>query len=589
LLLLKTTRRLVLLFAPLALPCSAGAADWPAWRGPTGQGVTAETDLPLRWSATEHVLWKTALPGPGNSTPIVWGERVLVTQALQNGKERMLLCFDRKDGSLEWKRAIEYLEKEPTHEDNHYASASPVTDGERVIVSYGSAGVLAYDLEGKELWRRDLGKFHHIWGNASSPVIHGDLCLLNCGPGERSRLTALEKRSGKTVWEVEIPGGQGGGDVKSWTGSWSTPLVYGEEGREEVLVGYPGSLRGYAPATGKELWRASGLGRLVYTSPLAGQGIAVAASGFMGPALAVRLGGEGEVTGSRLLWRHEKNQQRIGSGVITGGRVYFMDEPGIVECLELESGRQVWKERLGAASWSSLLLSGDRIYVPDQDGETFVFRAAPKFELLARNPLRETTRGSIAPSEGQLFIRTYQHLWCIGNPGEKAPVTLFDGKTLQGWKVVGCEAVVDDGAILLKAGNGMVRTERIYRDFVLALEWKALKPDNWDSGVYFRSTDPPPGSPWPKTYQANLKKGDEGNVAELKEARSKGLTRPGEWNRFKLTVVGSTAELEINEKPAWKAGGVKTPEGFIALQAEIPGGGQFLFRKITILELGKGS
>jgi hypothetical protein len=170
---------------------------------------------------------------------------------------------------------------------------------------------------------------------------------------------------------------------------------------------------------------------------------------------------------------------------------------------------------------------------------------------------------------------------------EKAPVSLFDGQTLKGWKVTGCEAVVQDGAILLKAGNGLVRTEKSYRDFVLEVEWKALKPDAWDSGIYFRSAEPPPGSAWPKVYQANLKKGLEGNVEELKEARSTGLTKPGEWNRFKLTAKGSAAELEINGKPAWKASGLKNLEGFIALQAEIPGGGQFLFRGIRILEIGK--
>ena len=167
----------------------------------------------------------------------------------------------------------------------------------------------------------------------------------------------------------------------------------------------------------------------------------------------------------------------------------------------------------------------------------------------------------------------------------KEPVSLFDGKTLNGWKVLGCEAVVEDGAILLKAGNGMVRTERTYKDFVLEVDWKALKPDNWDSGVFFRCGDTPQGQSWPKTYQANLRKGLEGNVAELPAARSTGLTKPGEWNHFKLTLTGTTAELEINGKPAWKADGVKQPSGFIGLQAEIPGGGQFLFRNIQVLEL----
>jgi hypothetical protein len=169
-------------------------------------------------------------------------------------------------------------------------------------------------------------------------------------------------------------------------------------------------------------------------------------------------------------------------------------------------------------------------------------------------------------------------------PKPKEPVSLFDGRSLKGWKVSGCEAVVEDGALLLKAGNGLVRTEKAYRDFVLELEWKALKADNWDSGIYFRCDDPPAGSPWPKTYQVNLRKGAEGNVDDLKGARSAGLTRPGEWNTFKLTVAGTTAKLEINGKPAWSADGLKTPQGFIALQAEVPAGGQFLFRNIRVLE-----
>jgi hypothetical protein len=164
-------------------------------------------------------------------------------------------------------------------------------------------------------------------------------------------------------------------------------------------------------------------------------------------------------------------------------------------------------------------------------------------------------------------------------------VSLFDGKTLAGWQVTGCEAVVQDGAMLLKSGNGLVRTKHVYRDFVLEIEWKALKPDNWDSGVFFRSDDPPAGKPWPKTYQANLRKGMEGNVNELKTARSAGLTKPGDWNHFKLTVIGATAALEINGQPAWKADGLERPTGYIALQAEIPGGGQFLFRNIRIREL----
>jgi len=159
---------------------------------------------------------------------------------------------------------------------------------------------------------------------------------------------------------------------------------------------------------------------------------------------------------------------------------------------------------------------------------------------------------------------------------------LLNGKDLTGWDVLGCEAVVQDGALLIKGGNGLVQTKEQYADFVLDVEWKALKEDKWDSGIYFRYTAVPKGRPWPPRYQANIRKGAEGNVGELKGATSKGLVKPGEWNRFVLTVRGTAVELEINGKPAWKADGLAEPKGFISLQAEVPQGGQFLFRNVRI-------
>jgi outer membrane protein assembly factor BamB len=326
----------------------------------------------------------------------------------------MLLAFDRANGRLLWERTVAYEEPEPTHETNPYCSASPASDGERIVVSHGSAGVFAYDLEGKELWRRDLGKFHHIWGNASSPVLRGDLCFLNCGPGARTFLVALDKTSGKTVWQVDIPGGQEGGEASTWTGSWSTPLLAGPAGREDLLVSYPHRLHAYDPATGSERWKCEGLGKLVYTSPIAGEGVVAAMSGFMGPALAVRAGGEGDVTAARRLWHEDRAQQRIGSGMILEGRIYIVNETGVVDCRELESGKQVWRERVSDTTWSSLVLADGLFYLIDQEGETHVFRPGDKFERVARNPLAERTRASPALSNGEIFIRTYRHLWCIG-------------------------------------------------------------------------------------------------------------------------------------------------------------------------------
>lgn len=164
-------------------------------------------------------------------------------------------------------------------------------------------------------------------------------------------------------------------------------------------------------------------------------------------------------------------------------------------------------------------------------------------------------------------------------------VELFDGKTLSGWKIITCEAEVQDGCIFLKAGNGVVRTEKKYKDYVVEWECKALKADNWDSGVYFRCIDPAGNYPWPRKYQVNMRKGMEGNCDELKNAKSKGLSKDHEWNTYRLKVVGATAELEINGKPAWKTDGVTEPDGCISLQAEIPGGGQYLYRNIRIMEL----
>ena len=178
-------------------------------------------------------------------------------------------------------------------------------------------------------------------------------------------------------------------------------------------MSYPGRLVAFAADTGKELWSCAGLGKLVYTSPLAREGVAVSMSGFMGPPLAVRLGGRGEVAESRRLWRQERAQQRIGSGVIHKGHIYILNDPGVLECIQLKTGESLWKNRLAAKSWSSVVLSGNRLYTADDGGSCFVVEASPSFKVLARNELGERIRASIAVSNGALFIRSYQHLWCI--------------------------------------------------------------------------------------------------------------------------------------------------------------------------------
>ena len=404
----------MLLIATAALP----ADNWPAWRGPHGDGRSADKAPPLKWSRTENVRWKTPLPGPGNSSPIVWKDRIFLTQALDKGRRRAVLCFDRADGKLLWQRETPYTEKESTHETNPYCSATPVTDGERVIASLGSAGLVCYDFAGKELWRKDVGKLEHIWGNASSPILYGDLAILWCGPGERQFLLAVKKTTGETVWRHDEPGGKSGAaGQKEWLGSWCTPIVAHIGDHDELILGVPKKVKAFDPNTGKELWSCSGLGDLVYASPVcSADGIVVAVSGFYGPALAVRAGGSGDVTATHRLWHHtQRHPQRIGSPVIVGGHAYLLNESGLAQCFDVKTGEDLWKkERVSGASWSSLVYAAGRLYVNTMKGDTLVLSASPKYELLARNSLGERMLSSIAVADDELFIRSYEHLWYIG-------------------------------------------------------------------------------------------------------------------------------------------------------------------------------
>lgn len=410
-------KRTFLLAALLAgLAPIAAAENWPSWRGADGTGHSRERNLPVKWSATENVRWKTPLPGPGMSSPIVWGDRIFLTQALDKaGTQRALLCFDRKDGKQLWQHVVAFAGKESSYDgEPHYCSATPVTDGERVVASFGSAGVVCCDFQGKELWRRDLGTAEHIWGNAASPILYGDLVLLNFGPGERTFLTALNKKTGADVWKVAEPGGKAGGSgAAEWIGSWSTPVLLRLPDHDELIVCWPLAVKAYNPKDGTLLWTCSGSGRLAYATPLVTPEVVVAMSGFNGPYLAVTPGGHGDVTEARRLWRVERSTQRVGSGVLIGEHVYIVNANGTAECIEWKSGKTLWNERAGGSVWGSMVAADGRLYVTTQQGETLVLAAKPAFEVLSRNPLGERSQSSPAISDGEIFVRTYQHLWCI--------------------------------------------------------------------------------------------------------------------------------------------------------------------------------
>lgn len=413
----------VLLFTQASISM---AADWPQWRGPLGDGVSHEKGLPTQWGAQDNVAWKTPLPEPGNSTPIVWNDQVFVTQAIAAENRRTLMCFDRKSGTLTWQAGTKWEQKDPTHGTNPLCSPSPVTNGERVIAWFGSAGLFCYDMQGNELWQRDLGTQEHIWGYGSSPVIHGELCYLNFGPGARSFLLAVEIKTGKTVWQHDEPINTQGTDEAKFTnadfyGSWSTPVFRTVGSREELVISFPFRLCAFEPLTGRELWTSNGINALVYTSPLIKDDLIVTMGGYSGMAMALRVGASvhGSLDESYRLWRHPRTKQRIGSGAIFDGHIYVHNDPSTAECIELESGKVVWEERLRGANpkgtnWSSVMIADGLCYTITQGGDCFVFRASPKFELVSKNALGEPSNSSVVPSQGQLFIRTHKHLWCIG-------------------------------------------------------------------------------------------------------------------------------------------------------------------------------
>ncbi len=393
--------------------------NWPAWRNTNlGSGTTQDTGFPLTWERDKNVKWRIPLPERGNSTPIIWGDRVFVTQAITAEKWRGLMCFNREDGRLLWKSGLTYDQAERTHGDNPYCSASPSTDGKIVVAAYGSAGVAAYDFEGKEIWRRDFGPIDHVWGNSSSPVIHGEICFHYHGPSKGAALHALNLKTGETIWKWDepnwVPGPRTDGfredSDKGVIGSFSTPIIVPHAGGSILVMSFPLEMKAFEPATGKVLWTCEGLNPLVYTSPVAADGQIVAMGGYSGNSIAATPDG-------KRLWQEVRHFGGIGSGVIKDGYLYAANAGGVVHCVKMATGETVWKDRLPGAgkSWGSFILSGDNILTLSQPGDTVVFKANPeKLEVIAQSDIGEHTNSSLVVSGEQVFIRTFEALWCIG-------------------------------------------------------------------------------------------------------------------------------------------------------------------------------
>ncbi len=414
------SRMILTFFGVLACAASGFAEDWPFFRGPARDGKSAEAKAPLEWSKSKNILWKVKLPRQGNSSPVVTGDKVLVTCAEDSGgNKRSLYCFDKNSGKQLWVKTVQYDQKEPTHATNQYCASTPATDGKMVVVWHGSAGLYGYDLEGKELWKNDTGSFRHIWGYAGSRLIVGETAYINCGPGARSFVLAVNKADGTQIWKHDEPraADDKSPETKGWVGSWSSPIVAKIGGQDELLIFQSGQVNGYDLKTGKVLWSADGAGDLAYTDVMiaAEAGVGIAMAGYGGAAVGFKLG-QGPADAPTRLWRNANgNPQRIGSGVVVGNHVYTVGEPAI-QCFDVMTGKATWMQKWpGQSFWASIVGAADRLYATSQKGTTFVFAPDPKeFKLLATNDLGEHVNASPAISGGRIYIRTWENLYCIG-------------------------------------------------------------------------------------------------------------------------------------------------------------------------------
>ena len=408
----------------LSLLCSAtavlSAEHWPQWRGPSLNGISNEKNLPVRWSPTENVTWKLAMPAWSGSSPIVWGDHVFLNVA--DGREMHLWAIDRQRGVALWKRRLGGGDTRMMKQN--MSSPSPVTDGRNVWVMTGTGILKAFDFTGKEIWTRDIqqeyGRFGLQWGYGSSPLLHDDALYVQVLHGMHtdapSYVLRIDKATGKTVWRVERPTRARFESPDAYT----TPaLVRSGTGNEIVITGAD-VVTGHDPATGKELWRAGGLNpsddgsyRIVASSVVYGD--VVFASSRERPMLALKAGGRGDVTKSHLIWSYP-NGPDVPTPVTDGTYVYVVNDRGIVWCLDARTGKEVYgRTRIKSGTYSgSPVLADGKIYVTNEDGVTVVFKAGPKFELLAENDLDDYSLSSPAISDGQIFIRTSKFLHASG-------------------------------------------------------------------------------------------------------------------------------------------------------------------------------
>ena len=434
---------LLLALSPVVL---LGADDWPHWRGPNASGVSSEQKLPTRWSASEKVAWKAPISGLGISTPIVSGDAVYVTsqigggvsregprlvqggdaaamgeRALGSGRARpadpdrtffIVEAFSRADGKRLWERRIA-AEGSLTavHEKHNLSSSSPVTDGETIYAWFGTGQLVALGRDGTVRWQRHLGKeispFDIQWGHSSSPVIYRDMVILLCDHPSASYVLAVDKRTGKDRWKADRGTGRS---------AYSTPLVIEGATRPELIVNSTERIDAYDTTTGKLLWFTGEANRFPVPTPVVENGIIYASRGYRsGPYMAIRTGGTGDITATHVVWRVATGAPYVASLLQYQGVVYMATDVGILTAVDAKTGERLWQERVEGVFSASPVAGGGHVYFVTENGDTIVVKAGRTPEVVSRNSLGERALASPAISQGRIFVRTDDHVYCIGD------------------------------------------------------------------------------------------------------------------------------------------------------------------------------
>ncbi len=422
----------------------AGAAEkstnWPAWRGPDSSGVSSEPGLPMQWSGTQNVLWKTPIPGRGHSSPIIWDKKVFLTTGIEGevlpgvkapehkingqvwahpdsraGDRRhtlKVMALDRDSGKMLWETTVyDGRVADNIHKANTYATPTCVTEGKAVYCYFGAEGLYALDMKGKLLWKYSFGPLLTMGvGQSASPVLYKDFLIIqhdtdaSDGP---SFIAAIDKNKGTEVWRTPRTDEQG----------WATPLVVRAGNRDELIAAGTMKIIAYDPMTGKELWSAKGLENNAVATPSAGHGMVYVSSGYPGKRLyAIRTGGSGDVTAANVVWKYERGTAYVPSPVLYGDYLYTITDKGIVTCLDAKTGKvkyQNGRPPVPSTFTASLLAYDGKVFLFSEDGDTFVVKAGPQYEVIRTNSLGEPIFSTPAVADGKLFIRGSKHLYAI--------------------------------------------------------------------------------------------------------------------------------------------------------------------------------